>query len=114
MGLCESRAVATSAARTVTGNSGWQKPPQGGVQLHIAVNVTAASGTTPTLGLSIQWSHDQSAGHPADPVDAFTSITAVGSAVKTFQVRAPYYQVVWTIGGTTPSFTFVVNEFVSG
>jgi hypothetical protein len=37
--------------------------------------------------------------------------TAATSVIKNFPVLSDVYRIVWTIAGTTPSFTFSVTEF---
>lgn len=115
--------LVASGARTAAGNSGVQTNRYGrGVQL--VVNVTAASGTTPTLAFTV---------NAVDPVTgdgsvvaamaaAGTNITATGQYLITvyptaatggnLQVNAALprlWQLNWAIGGTTPSFTFTVG-----
>jgi hypothetical protein len=105
--------VVASAARTTTGNSGPRTVPEAGSQLSLWVNVTATAGT-PTLDLTVEWSDDGGTTFAsADTSDAFMQITAAKVTVKQFAVRAPIYRVVWTVGGTTPSFTFSVSAFVT-
>jgi hypothetical protein len=117
MGVYSQRVVVTSAARTTTGNSGALTvggdtnfgSPEWVV---LAVDVTAASGTTPTLDLTVQWSLDGGttwATTDGTP-DAFAQITAAATRVKRFPALSGTYRVVWTIAGTTPSFTFSVRE----
>jgi len=102
--------VAASAARTTTGQSGAIQSQ--GQQVSLEVDVTAASGTTPNLALSVEWSDDNgTTWFQADPADVFTALTAAGKRVKEFDVKAPYFRVVWTITGTTPSFTFAVDAY---
>lgn len=48
---------------------------------------------------------------PAATPDTFAQITTTASVVKAFTTKAPYYRVVYTIGGTTPSFTFSVRSY---
>ena len=50
----------------------------------------------------------------ADPVDAFTQITAAGNVAKQFRCKSNVYRIVYAIGGTTPSFTFSVREYDLG
>lgn len=105
--------VAASAARTTTGSSGGQTiidpRPAGLHTLALGVNVTAVSGTTPSMTLTVEWSVDGGVTFlKGDPVDTFTAITAVGTAVKSFTPKGNAYRVTWTITGTTPSFTFDV------
>jgi hypothetical protein len=49
----------------------------------------------------------------ADPTDAFAQVTAAGNKIESYTVKAPYYRVVWAVGGTAPSFTFSVSEYAS-
>ena len=98
-----------SAARTTTGNSG-ALTAQGTV-LDVLVDCTAVSGTSPTLDVTVEWSHDGTNFAAADTADAFTQITAAKKTVKRFDLKGPYHRFVWTIGGTTPSFTFSIGEF---
>lgn len=109
----KARNTVTSAAKTTTGNSG-ALTLDPGATLQVFLDVTAVSGTTPTLDVTVEWSHDGASFFPAQPPDSFTQVTAVSKAVKNIPVKAPFYRVVWTIGGTTPSFTFAINEYVTG
>lgn len=69
------------------------------------LNVTAASGTSPTLDITIQDSPDGTVwtNHPSG---AFTQTTATG--VKRLEIPrvGNHVRAVVTVGGTTPSFTF--------
>jgi hypothetical protein len=106
--------VVASAARTTTGTSGTLAVPEAGSQLSLLLNVTAASGTTPSMTVSVQWSDDGgTTWADADTADAFQAITAAKVTVKAFQVRAPMYRLAWAITGTTPSFTFTALAFVT-
>ncbi|WP_265560921.1 hypothetical protein [Streptomyces hygroscopicus] len=102
--------LVSSAARTTNGNSG---PLQlGGAfdNITLEVIVSAVSGTTPSMALSVQWSVDGTDFGPVDgTADTFAAITAAGNVVKELPVRAPYMQISWTLTGTTPSFTFAVD-----
>lgn len=113
-----SREVVSTAARTTTGNSGGINiAATGGVGREIPdtmslwIDITAASGTTPTLDLTVEWSMDgTNFVTPEVGADSFTQKTTTGQHLKQFTVLAQYYRIVWTIGGTTPSFTFTVSE----
>jgi hypothetical protein len=106
--------VITSAARTASGQSASLQCGQTPV-IALLANVTAVSGTTPTLTISVEWSPDGgSTWASADPVDAFTQITAATNVAKQFRCKSNVYRVVFTIGGTTPSFTFSVREYDLG
>lgn len=102
--------VAASAARTATGQSSAVDLDNDTVE--ILFDCTAVSGTSPSLTLSVEWSDDGTTWFQADPADQFTAITAVGKKAKSFTVKAPFMRTVWTISGTTPSFTFAVKAYV--
>jgi hypothetical protein len=116
-------AVAASAARTTAGNSG-VLDNEGADFGHIVVDVTAASGTSPVLVVTVQG---------VDPVSGKTytllasanitgvsttvlkvgpALTAAANAVAN-DVMPKQWQVSWTITGTTPSFTFSVGANLS-
>lgn len=100
--------LVASAARTATGNSGAMQLGDQSV-LDLEVNVTAVSGTSPSMTLSVQWSNDgTNFGAPDGTPDAFAAITAAGTVEKQITVKGLYCQIVWTITGTSPSFTFSV------
>jgi hypothetical protein len=102
-----------SAARTTTGNSGAVACDKG-LQVNLMVDVTAASGTTPTLDLTVEWSMDGVNFGAAQTPEAFTQITAATvRRLLQFPVRAPFFRLVWTVGGTTPSFTFDAWRYVT-
>jgi hypothetical protein len=104
--------VVASAARTTTGNSSALELG-GGDFLNLLVSVTAVAGT-PSMTLSVEWSHDGGTTFAAgDPADAFTAITTAVARAKQFTVKGPHYRLVWTITGGTPSLTFSVREYVS-
>src|SRR5579872_6854965 len=106
--------LVASAARTATGNSGAIAVGSGAANLELEPEVTAASGTSPTMTLSIQWSDDgTNFGNNDGSTDAFAQVTTTGNVTKSIPVRAPYMQLTWTIGGTSPSFTFSVIDVAS-
>lgn len=99
------------ANRTANGNSGFLTLQDKGELLHLLVPVTAV-GATPSLTPSLLWSHDGATGPiNADPADVMTAITATPGAVKTFQVRAPFFQVnfLCTVGGVTFGLFYYVT-----
>lgn len=102
-----------SAARTTSGNGAAVLSADTGDTLSLVLNITAASGTTPTLVVSVEWSMDGSNWAPAETPDAFTQMTGTGLKAKVFQVKAPNYRIVWVVGGTTPSFTFTVTGYTT-
>lgn len=105
--------VVASAARTTTGNSG-ALACEKGLNLNLLVEVTASAGTTPTLDLTIEWSMDGTNFGALQAAESFSQITA--ATVRRFQqfpVKAPFFRLVWTIAGTTPSFTFQASRYVT-
>lgn len=106
--------VAASAARTATGNSGSKQVSPDAPNLAILVDVTAQAGVTPTLTFSVEWSHDGTTFAAVDTADDFVQITGAQvprQRVKAFAVKGKHFRVVWTVGGTTPSFTFSVTAY---
>lgn len=107
----EGAQIEASSAKTATGNGATQGAPVGS-KLSVFVDCTAVSGTTPTLDLKVQWSHDGTNFADAEPVDSFVQITVAKKVVKVFDWKAPLYRLAWTIAGTTPSFTFSARSYV--
>lgn len=70
----------------------------------VAVHVTAASGTSPTLAVSLEQSTD-GATWAAVPGSGSVTLTAVGNTTTYAAVTAPLARVAAAVGGTTPSFT---------
>jgi hypothetical protein len=100
-----------SAARTATGSG-----PTVAVGTHhtarLSLDVTAASGTSPSMTVTIEHSADGTT-WVAHPQGAFTAVTASGSQRKVLSGLDRFVRAVWTITGTTPSFTFsVAGELV--
>lgn len=100
----ENLPVHGSSAETATGNSGsFSINSQFGVW-HL--DVTAVTGTSPTLDITIE-EFDPGSGNWIDTGLSFTQVTATGSQrVVHNPVLSAQHRAVWTIGGTTPSFTF--------
>jgi hypothetical protein len=93
------------AAAATSVNSGAISAPQEIGPLMFAAHVTAATGTTPTLDVSLEQSANGQSGWAAVPGSALTQITAVGHRVGFAAPTQPYVRVVATIGGTTPAIT---------
>ena len=98
--------LASSAARTATGTGAAVEVADRG-SVRLLLDVTAASGTTPTLDVTIETSYDGSTGWTS--LGTFTQKTAVSSQRKNFGGADRFVRASWTIGGTTPSFTFSVD-----
>jgi hypothetical protein len=75
------------------------------------LNVTAASGTAPTLNVLIEDTLD---GLNYNTIGTFAQKAAAGREV--INVTVPFSEtlrVSWTVAGTNPSFTFSVDWHVS-
>lgn len=100
--------VVASGARTVTGISEVWTGFGPASSIRAQLNVTAASGTTPTLDVVLEDTVD--GGTTWNVIGTFIQKTAAGREVInitglfTDSIRAR-----WTVAGTTPSFTFTVN-----
>lgn len=95
-----------SAARTTSADSGALADYGAARGMRAQLAVTAASGTTPTLNVVIEDSID---GVNWATVGTFAQKTAAGVEAITLAGRfARRLRVRWTVGGTTPSFTFSV------
>lgn len=98
--------VVSSAARTTSGDSGTLTGYGGASTLRVQLDVTAASGVSPTLDVLVEDTLD---GTNWNKIGSFGKKEAAGREV--IDVTTPFTErlrVRWTIGGTTPSFTFSV------
>lgn len=106
-GLLET--LVASAARTATGNSGALSGWGIASTIRAQLDVTAASGTTPTLDVLIEDTLD---GTNWNTVGTFAQKVTTGREV--INITAPFSEKIrisWTIAGTTPSFTFAVAVY---
>ena len=107
--LIGGQVLAPLAARTTTGNSSvlTMTGPTSSQRLWCALHITAASGTTPSVTVTVQSS--TVVGMTA-PTTRFTFSAATGTG---WQFATPlagaitdgFYRATFTISGTTPSFT---------
>lgn len=106
--------ILSSAARTATGTGDGVTGFARAETLTATLVVSAASGTNPTLDVIVQHSID---GSNWFDLITFTQRTAAASEMKsvseeqgtTVTAIGDRLRVKYTIGGTTPSFTFKVN-----
>lgn len=99
--------LVASAARTVTGASTGLSGFIAANKLIVELDISAVTGTTPTLDLVIQDTLD---GVNWFTIATFATQNAVAHLVQ--NVTTPFSDQIrasWTIGGTTPSFTFSVS-----
>lgn len=78
--------------------------------LRLKLDVTAASGTSPTLDVTVQGSKDGSTNFYT--LGTFAQKTAVSNEFKAF-LTDRFVRISYVIAGTTPSFTFSVLGEVS-
>lgn len=105
------KVIKTSGAVTTTSQSNLFEIGTGD-DLAVMIDLTAVSGTSPNMTVSVQWSNDGSVWFNADPADAFTALTAAGKVTKLFTVKGLYARLNYTITGTTPSFTFAAYSII--
>ena len=83
-----------------------------GENLYSTLHVVAVAGTSPTLDVVIESDSSNSFASPTDRV-TFAQTSAVGSQWGT-PLSGPrtdtHYRVKYTVGGTNPSFTFIVVQ----
>lgn len=85
--------------------------------INVFVIVTAASGTSPSLTVSLEVSPD--GGTTWFESAAGAALTAAGtesfkaSIYDASTVLTPLYRIKWAITGTTPSFTFEVHTLTT-
>lgn len=110
--------VFSSAARTATEDSADQVHA-GYRGVHLVLDITVVSGTTPTLDVKLQRKDETSGKYVDIPGAAFAQKTGTGTddlvvypgVAETANrsvsdILSEAWRVVATIGGTTPSFTF--------
>jgi hypothetical protein len=96
----------SSAARTTTAAGTAVTGFAAARQLVLQLNVTAASGTTPSLSVAVQDSVD---GTNYNTIATFATANAVTrEVIRLTSAFTDNLRVVWVIEGTTPSFTFNV------
>lgn len=105
----ETSTLLASAARTTSGSSA-ELDTSDFREVVVYLNVTAASGTTPTLDLKAQ-SLDPVSGVWMDvPSGGLTQKTAAGTELKVVSSGlGARLRISYTIAGTTPSFTFSIG-----
>lgn len=104
--------LVASAARTTSSDSGALSGYGDASTLRCVLDVTAASGTTPSMTVTLEDTLDGTNWHQ---IGTFAAKTAAG--VEAINVTAPFadrIRVKWAITGTTPSFTFSVTAAVQG
>lgn len=94
-----------SAARAASGDGSTVELGDRGV-LRLLLDVTAASGTTPSLSVDVETSYD---GSTWRPLGGFTAKAGTGSERLSFPGCDRFVRCSYAISGTDPSFTFSVS-----
>lgn len=104
----ESSGPLFAAQSAVTGSGNTASHEVGGRSTaRLTLNVTAATGTTPSLTVNVQTSND---GTTWTTVASFPSATAAGSSAKVFGPLDRFVRAQWAAPtGTTPSFNFNIS-----
>lgn len=110
------KASSAETASTTSGSANTGMDPGG---LYVEVNVTAASGTTPTMTVVIEGSLDGTNWFTLGTVGANgynsgsvgtapSNFTATAGPIRAYLDSPQYVRSRSVIGGTTPSFTYTV------
>lgn len=99
-------ATLMSGTVTANGNGGSGQSSSSYTTARLTLAVTAASGTTPSMTVTVETSGD---GTTWTSVGAFAAKTAVASERKTFSGLDNFVRCSWAVTGTTPSFTASVS-----
>lgn len=104
--------ILAEAARTTSGTSN-QIATYGPVTaVVVEVRVTSATGTSPTLDVDLEDTFDGTNWNKVSDINA-ADITATGTTVKRINLldtpTTERLRLSYTIGGTSPSFTFSVK-----
>jgi hypothetical protein len=101
-----------TAARTTTGSATGVDVQARDGDLYLVLDSAAGTGTTPTLDVTVESSDTLGGAYTAITGAAFTRVTTTASqqslTISKDEARR-FIRVTYTIGGTTPSFTFSVN-----
>ena len=103
-----------SSAETVSGNSDDFDAVLSDGPGVIYVDVTASGGTTPTLDFTVEEKDPTSGKYFTVPDGDYdlapAQLTGISTARYTLQnLFGSIYRLVWTIGGASPTFTFVAT-----
>lgn len=104
--------MAAEAARTSTANGTARQlgAVASGESVFASLHVVAASGTTPTLDVKV--TSDDAENFASSPEDQITFAQATGRTAEhqsaAGAITDDWWRIEWTIGGSTPSFTFAV------
>lgn len=105
-----------SAAVAGASSSVMQVPSWQPKSLDVTLQVTAATGgTTPAVQAEVKWSFDGATFVSADstpdyfPDNTNTGLRVGASAVKEFEVKAPYWRIDTTFSGAPTNMTYRID-----
>ncbi len=107
--------VIASAEHTTDTNSAAITTPEGAARISIFIDITAVGGdANETLDIALEWSPDLgTTWFVEETPQVFTQLLQTAGAqavVKQFNANAPTYRLAFVLLGTTPSFTFAVDQ----
>jgi hypothetical protein len=105
--VADASVALASATQTATGSSAAIQA-EDITFVYARLNITAASGTSPTLALTLQGTVDGTNWYTVG--QAVATQTGVATISQGFPANAKQLRWTWTIGGTTPSFTFAIDQ----
>lgn len=105
-------ALPSAARGSGTVTSGALSTPGSAIHLLVMVHCTAASGTAPTLNVSLEQSNDGTTWTAVTGSGA-AQLTAAGNARSNAIITDDYVRVTSTVAGTTPSFTYSVSVLIA-
>jgi hypothetical protein len=92
-----------AAVRTASGQGEGTSAAAGFREGNVLLDITAVSGTTPSLTVTVESSADGTTWYSHT---AFTAKTATGRDILKLGNLGSFTRVSYTVSGTTPSFTF--------
>jgi hypothetical protein len=92
---------------TATGTGSVVLEPINKGNLRALLDVTALSGTTPSLTVTVETSYDKGVTDAWHSAGAFTAATTVSKQRKIIPIDR-YVRISYVVSGTTPSITFGV------
>ncbi|SRR6266704_2849387 len=99
-------ALTGAAAGAGTFTSGPVAPAGFFADVVLLVQCTAATGTSPTLNVSLEESADGSSSWTAVTGSAAAQLTGAGSSMSNARLTKSFVRVTATIAGTTPAVTY--------
>lgn len=87
---------------------------QGYLEGIVYLDITASGGTSPTLDVVVETTPDDGGTQTAFTHTSFAQKTGTGQDTKAITNFGKWLRVKWTVGGTSPTFTFRVILIAKG